>query len=218
MASSAWSGVGTSGAAWAATVACQSAATAGQCARSASSQISRIASRSVSVVSLPPCKFGLPQQPARMLRPAAKVDQQPVKGRLGRMRRSGRAVPARAGWRVRRCRARRRHGRRTRSGPAISGVRSCVAQSRQAAKAPCPGAGRPQRLAPVEVPRRPEAEAARDHGRASRCRSRWPPGPRPWAGPCGAGAHLHPRPSAAQGRAASPARARRSARRQDRRR
>ena len=134
------SAVAVTGSAWAATTFCQEAPTAGRCASRASSQISLMASRSVMVWSVPPLSSAShSSQRACCAQPPRSIS------------RRWKAVSAASSVRPSRSAARRM----ARSGvsgalatceqkpvrPAISGVRSCTAHSRQAAKVLCPGAG-----------------------------------------------------------------------------
>ena len=104
-------------------------------------------------------QLGLPQQPARMLRPAAQIHQQPVKDRLRRLGTDPQPL----------CRAQDRAlgrvGRFGHMGGETVQPRDfrCQVMRRPfppGGKGPMPGPRCPQRLPPVEMPRRPQPEAA----------------------------------------------------------
>ena len=154
---------GLQGAAWPATTACQSV---GEIRRMAEERLlpdhadgQQIGDRAVARAR----ELGLPQDPARVLRPAAEIHQQPVKGGLGgivaEVQTLGGAQDGAVG------RVRRAGDMGAEPGqPGNLGRQVMRRPFAPRGKGPEPRRGRPERLPAVEMPRRPEPERARDDG------------------------------------------------------
>jgi len=114
-------------------------------------------------------EFGLPQQPARMLRPAAKIDQQPVEHRGRRVLRYAEPLRRAQDGALRRIRRIRRMGAEA-AKPGDLGRQVMDGPFAPRGKGAPPRGRRPQGLAAIEMTRRPQAETAGDDG--------WPVGAR----------------------------------------